>query len=89
MRKTVVVRNGPDIELQAIVLDRGGELQGVVTDQTGQPLPEAYVWVVDPLDDENRDRMAWPDVEEDHTFSAHLSRGAIASASRFRTHEAP
>lgn len=82
VRRTVVVRNGPGVAPEAIVLDRGGEVAGLVVDAEGRPDADAYVWIVDPLDDENRDRMAWPSVESDGTFSVHLAPGRYRVSAR-------
>lgn len=75
VRRTVVVRNGPGVAPETITLERGGKVAGLVVDVEGHPDADAYVWIVDPQDDENRDRMAWPSVESDGTFSVHLAPG--------------
>lgn len=82
VRRTVVVRNGPGVAPEAIVLDRGGEVAGLVVDAEGRPDADAYVWIVDPLDEENRDRMAWPSVESDGAFSVHLAPGRYRVSTR-------
>jgi Protein of unknown function (DUF1416) len=58
-----------------IVLEKGGRVHGRVFDEHGQPVSRVYLFIKDPEDGENRERMAWPHVEADGSFSVHLSPG--------------
>lgn len=82
VKRRVVVRNGPGAEPETITLSRGGAVLGLVLDSEGKPNAEARVWIVDVADDANRDRMAFPSVEADGTFSAHLGPGRYRVSGR-------
>lgn len=64
---------GPQL---VVALARGGGVNGVVLGADGKPAQGVvYVVFTDVNDPENRERMAWPSVEEDGRFEVHLAPG--------------
>jgi hypothetical protein len=59
-----------------ITVVRGGGVRGMVLDADGLPAPKViYVEFVDRDDPKNRDRMGFPNVDEDGGFEVHLLPG--------------